>query len=179
VKANGVYDPKKPVPTRGGAMLSTHAGIREQGEVDRRQDVLVYTTEPLRGDLEVTGPVSATLNVSTTAASTDFTVKLVDVHPDGKAYNVSDGILRRGYSKADRPDGATWAITVELWPTSMLFGRGHRIRIEVSSSNFPRYDRNTNTGREVATDDSPVAGTQVVYHSRQRLSSILLPIVPR
>jgi len=174
-----VYDPRDPVPTRGGAMLSTRAGVREQGEVERRQDVLVYTTEPLPGDLEVTGPVSATLNVSTTAPSTDFSVKLVDVHPDGKAYNVSDGILRRGYSKADGTDDAIQAITVELWPTSMLFRQGHRIRVEVSSSNFPRYDRNTNTGREVATDDAPAAATQVVYHSPQRLSSILLPIVPR
>jgi putative CocE/NonD family hydrolase len=173
------YDPRDPAPTRGGAMLGTRAGIREQGEVERRQDVLVYTTEPLPGDLEATGPVSATLNVSTTAASTDFTVKLVDVHPDGKAFNVSDGILRRDYSKADGSDGAARAITIELWPTSMLFRQGHRIRIEVSSSNFPRYDRNTNTGKPVATDDSPVAATQVVYHSPQRPSSILLPIVPR
>lgn len=174
-----VYDPRFPVPTRGGAMLSSRAGMQEQGDVERRPDVLVYTTEPLPADLEVTGPVSATLIVSTTAASTDFAVKLVDVHPDGKAYNISDGILRRGYSKSDGPDGNAQAITVELWPTSMLFRRGHRIRIEVSSSNFPRYDRNTNTGNEPATDDAPVAAKQVVYHSLMQLSSILLPVVPR
>jgi len=174
-----VYNPRDPVPTRGGAMLSTRAGIREQNKVEGRQDVLVYTTAPLPSDLEVTGPVSATLIVSTTAASTDFTVKLVDVHQDGKAYNVSDGVLRRGYSKADTADGAAREITIELWPTSMLFRQGHRIRVEVSSSNFPRYDRNTNTGRIVETDDSPVAATQVVHHSAKRLSSILLPIVPK
>src|SRR5258708_33713803 len=81
---------------------------------------------------------------------------LVDVHPDGKTFNVSDGVLRRAYSKADGAAAAAEAITIELWPTSMLFKQGHRIRIEVSSSNFPRYDRNTNTGRDAATDDSHV-----------------------
>ena len=174
-----VYDPTNPVPTHGGAMLSSRAGMREQGDVERRQDVLVYSTEPLTSDLEITGPVSATLNVRTTAASTDFTVKLVDVFPNGKAYNVSDGILRRAYPKGDGPGGIAQAVTIELWPTSMLFRQGHRIRIEVSSSNYPRYDRNTNTGRKSATDDSPVAATQTINHSSQRLSSILLPVVPR
>jgi len=173
------YDPRNPVPTRGGAMLSSRAGMQEQGDVERRQDVLVYSTDPLTVDLEVTGPLSASLSVSTSAVSTDFTVKLVDVQPDGKAYNVSDGILRRAYPRADGTDGAAQTITIELWPTSMLFRRGHRIRIEVSSSNFPRYDRNANTGKEPATDDAPVTANQVVYHSSMQLSSILLPVVPR
>jgi uncharacterized protein len=174
-----VYDPRNPVPSLGGAMLSTRAGIREQSNLERRADVLIYSTEPLSTDVEVTGPVSTTLYVETTAASTDFTVKLVDVHPDGKAFNVSDGILRRLYSKADGAAAAVEAITIELWPTGMLFKQGHRIRIEVSSSNFPRYDRNTNTGRDEATDDSPVVAMQTIHHSTQELSSILLPIVPR
>jgi len=140
---------------------------------------LIYSTEPLTTDAEVTGPVSATLYVETTVVNTDFTVKLVDVHPDGKVFNVSDGILRRPYSKADGAVAAAEPITIELWPTSMLFKQGHRIRIEVSSSNFPRHDRNTNTGRDAATDDSPVAAMQTIHHSSQQLSSILLPIVPR
>ena len=174
-----IYDPSKPVPTRGGAMLSSRAGMQEQGEVERRQDVLVYSTDPLTADLEVTGPVSASLSVSTSATSTDFTVKLVDVQPDGKAYNVSDGLLRRAYPRADGTHGTAQTITIELWPTSMLFRRGHRIRIEVSSSNFPRYDRNANTGHEPAPDDAPVAANQIVYHSSMLLSSILLPVVAR
>ena len=92
-----LYDPADPVPTIGGAMLGPRAGIREQGDVEQRPDVLVYSTDPLTNDFEVTGPVTATLYVSTTAVNTDFTVKLVDVYPDGKAYNVSDGILRRTF----------------------------------------------------------------------------------
>lgn len=160
-------------------MLSTRAGIREQSNLERRADVLIYSTKPLTTDAEVTGPVSMTLYVETTAVNTDFTVKLVDVHPDGKAFNVSDGILRRAYSKADAAATAAEAITIDLWPTSMLFKQGHRIRIEVSSSNFPRYDRNTNTGGDAATDDSPVVAMQTIHHSPQELSSILLPIVPR
>jgi putative CocE/NonD family hydrolase len=174
-----VYDPKNPVPSLGGAMLSTRAGIREQSKIERRADVLIYSTEPLTTDAEVTGPVSATLYVETTVVNTDFTVKLVDVHPDGKVFNVSDGILRRAYSKADGAVAAAEAITIELWPTSMLFKQGHRIRIEVSSSNFPRYDRNTNTGRDAATDGSPVVAMQTIHHSPQQLSSIMLPIIAR
>ena len=160
-------------------MLSSLAGMQEQKDVERRRDVLVYSSDPLTSDLEVTGPVRATLNVRTSAVSTDFTVKLVDVYPDGKAYNVSDGILRRAYPKANGSGDYVQAIAIELWPTSMLFKRGHRVRIEVSSSNFPRYDRNTNTGRDNSTDESPVAAMQTVYHSTSRASSILLPIISR
>jgi putative CocE/NonD family hydrolase len=174
-----VYDPKSPVRSRGGAMLSSRAGIQEHSAVERRKDVLIYSSDPLTSDLEVTGPVSATLNVSTTAVSTDFTVKLVDVYPDGKAYNVSDGILRRAYPRAIGADVDVQAIVIELWPTSMLFKRGHRVRIEVSSSNFPRYDRNTNTGRDSTTDESPITALQSVQHSTTWVSSILLPVIPR
>lgn len=174
-----VYDPKSPVPSRGGAMLSSRAGIQEQGAVERRNDVLIYSSDPLASDLEVTGPVSATLNVGTTAASTDFTVKLVDVYPDGKAYNVSDGILRRTYPRTDGASDDVQAIVVELWPTSMLFKRGHLIRVEISSSNFPRYDRNTNNGGDNSTDDSPISARQTIHHSTTWVSSMLLPIIPR
>ncbi len=170
-----VYDPRRPVPSRGGAMLGPRAGIAAQNDVEARKDVLVYSTEPLEQDLEITGPVSAVLHVSTTAPNTDFTVKLVDVHPDSKAYNISDGILRRAYSAQASPG----EITIELWPTSMLFRRGHRVRIEVSSSNYPRYDRNPNTGRDIATETSPVAATQTVYHGASTLSRIILPVIPR
>lgn len=168
------YDPRDPVPSRGGAMLGPRAGIAAQGEVESRRDVLVYTSGSLGEDVEVTGPVRAVLYVGTTAPSTDFTVKLVDVHPDGRAFNVSDGILRRAYSGQQPQE-----IGVDLWPTSMVFRRGHRIRIEVSSSNFPRYDRNPNTGRNIATETEPVRAVQTVYHGVRTPSRMLLPIVPR
>jgi len=171
-----VYDPRRPVPSRGGAMLGPRAGIALQNEVEARGDVLVYSTEPLERDLETTGPVSAVLHVSTTAPNTDFTVKLLDVHPDGKAYNISDGILRRAYPNT--PQGSSNEITIELWPTSMLFRRGHRIRIEVSSSNYPRYDRNPNTGGNILTETVPVAATQTVYHGVDAPSRIILPVIP-
>jgi putative CocE/NonD family hydrolase len=173
-----VYDPRDPVRSRGGAMLGPRAGIAEQGDVESRQDVLVYTSEPLGEDLEVTGPLEAVLHVATTAAHTDFTVKLVDVHPDGKAYNVSDGILRRAYPRAEA-GGTASAITVRLWPTSMLFRRDHRLRVEVSSSNFPRYDRNPNTDGDIPTELRTVVATQTLYHGAKAPSRIILPIIPR
>jgi putative CocE/NonD family hydrolase len=170
-----VYDPRSPVPSRGGAMLGPRAGIFSQNEVEARSDVLVYSTEPLERDMEVTGPVSAVLHVATSAASTDFTVKLVDVHPDGRAYNVSDGILRREYT----PQSAPQEITVQLWPTSMLFRKGHQVRVEVSSSNYPRYDRNPNTGRDISTEIFPETAIQRVYLGALTPSRIILPVIPR
>ena len=138
-----------------------------------RSDVLVYTTSPLAQDLEATGPVQLILHVSTNVPNTDFTGKLVDVHPDGAAYNVSDGILRRAYN-ADPAE-----IALDLWPTSIVFFRGHRIRLEVSSSNFPRFDRNPNTGRDIATEARPVTAQQKIHHSRVMPSRLILPVVPR
>jgi len=172
-----VYDPLRPVPSRGGAMLGPRAGIAIQNDIEARADVLVYSTDPLDHDLEVTGPVSAVLYVATTAPSTDFTVKLIDVHPNGKAYNISDGILRRAYAKTQ--PSASEEIAIELWPTSMLFRRGHRIRIEVSSSNYPRYDRNPNTGRDIPTETEPLTAKQTVYHGASTPSRIILPVIPR
>jgi uncharacterized protein len=159
-------------------MLGTRAGIAPQTDVEDRRDVLVYTGEPLATDIEVTGPISAVLYVSTDAPNTDFTVKLVDVHPDGKAYNVSDGILRRGYPQP-AASGAPTEIEVELWPTSMLFRRGHRLRVEVSSSNYPRFDRNPNTGRDIPTERAPVVARQSLSHGSAAPSRIILPVIPR
>lgn len=173
-----VYEPTLPVPTRGGAMLGPRAGIQLQDDVEDRPDVLVYSTEPLAHDTEVTGPVNAVLYVETSAPNTDFTIKLVDVHPNGKAYNVSDGILRRDYP-VRAPPAAPHEIQIELWPTSMLFKQGHRIRIEVSSSNYPRYDRNPNTGEAIPTEILPLAARQRVHHSVTTPSRIVLPLIPR
>lgn len=171
-----IFDPNDPVPSAGGAMIGGAAGIARQNAVEARHDVLVYTTSALPSDLEVTGPITLVLYVSTSAANTDFTGKLVDVHPDGSAYNVSEGILRRNYAAATptHPE----EIHVELWPTSMVFFKGHRIRLEVSSSNFPRFDRNPNTNRDIATETSPVRATQIVRHDVQYPSRLILPIVP-
>jgi uncharacterized protein len=169
-----VYDPRDPAPTAGGAMLGFNAGVERQNAAEARTDVLVYTTGPLDEDLEVTGPIELILHVSTSAPCTDFTGKLVDVLPDGSAYNVSDGILRRRYEQ--RPGEAT-EIKIDLWPTSTVFLKGHRIRLEVSSSNYPRFDRNPNTGRPVATETAPTPAHQTVHHGTGVPSRVILPLI--
>lgn len=174
-----VADPKNPVPTRGGAMLGYGAGVFPQNDVEARNDVLIYSTSSLTEDLEVTGPISAILYVATSAPSADFTAKLVDVHPDGVAYNVSDGILRRAYQPNSDP-AATEPTRVEimLWPTSIIFRQGHRIRLEISGSNFPRFDRNPHVGDPIATAMAPAVATHAVYHGSTTPSRIVLPVVP-
>ena len=148
--------------------------------------VLVYTTPSLREDLEVTGPVAAVLFAATTARDTDWTVKLVDVYPDGRAINIADGILRARYRKSlSSPEllepGEIYEYRVDLGSTSNLFRAGHRMRVEVSSSNFPCYDRNLNTGNGIGDEwiADCIVATQTVFHDRARPSRIVLPIVPR
>ncbi|HWH78500.1 MAG TPA: CocE/NonD family hydrolase, partial [Candidatus Binatus sp.] len=169
-----VYDPLQPVPSAGGAMIGPRAGIALQNSIEARLDVLVYTTPVLQEDMEVTGPVRLILHVSTTAAHTDFTGKLVDVFPDGSAYNVSDGIVRQPYHGETSSE-----ISLELWPTSRLFRKGHRLRLEVSSSNFPRFDRNPNTGRAIPTETVTASARQTIHHDSQRPSRLILPLIPR
>ncbi|PSN78908.1 hydrolase [filamentous cyanobacterium CCP4] len=176
-----VYDPQNPVPSAGGAMLGPNAGIQPQTAVEQRQDVLVYTTPPLSDAIEVTGSVQLRLQVSTTAPHTDFTAKLVDVHPDGTGYNVSEGILRRGYGDANNlltESQTPTEIAIDLWPTSQVFFPGHRLRLEVSSSSYPRFDRNPNTGRNIPTERQPVTATQTIYHHAAAISQLTLPIIP-
>jgi putative CocE/NonD family hydrolase len=167
------YDPRKPVPSAGGAMIGPRAGIAPQDAIEARPDVLVYSTPALAEGVEVTGPVRLVLFVTTSATETDFTGKLVDVHPDGRAFNVCEGILRRRYAPSDRPV----EIAIDLWPTSMLFREGHRIRLEVSSSSYPRFDRNPNTGRTIATETEPIVATQAIHHGADAPSRLILPIV--
>lgn len=171
-----IYDPTNPVPTAGGAMLSSRAGIELQNTIEERKDVLVYTTKALPKKMEVTGPIKAILYVSTDAPSTDFTAKLVDVHPDGAAYNLSDGIVRQTY-KASNGNTPT-KIEIELWPTSNVFLKGHKIRLEVSSSNFPRYDRNLNTGEFIPTATKSKIASQIIFHSKKYPSQLILPVIP-
>ena len=132
------YDPLHPVPTAGGAMIGGAAGIARQNDIEARQDVLVYTTPSLNQDLEVTGAISLILYVSTAEPNTDFTAKLIDVHQDGSAFNISEGILRRSYQETKNTAEQVNEINIELSPTSMVFFKGHRIRLEVSKKQqFP------------------------------------------
>ena len=171
-----VYDPERPVPSAGGAMLGPLAAVARQNEVESRKDVLVYSTAQLSDDVEVTGPIQLVLYVSTTAPATDFTGKLVDVWPDGSAWNVSEGIVRRPYASEG---AAPTEIRIDLWPTSMVFLRGHQIRLEVSSSSFPRFDRHPNTAGPIETEVDPESATQTVHHSAVSPSRLVLPVIPQ
>jgi uncharacterized protein len=181
-----VYDPKNPVPTLGGAVCCNPAafpwGPRDQRPVEGRPDVLVYTSNPLRNPLEVTGSVQAMLWVSTSAPDTDFTAKLVDVAPSGMALNLIDGILRLRYRNSLEKEepatpGEVYRIAVDMGVTSHLFQPEHRIRVEISSSNFPRFDRNPNTGRAIAAEMELRTARQTVYQDRARPSHVILPVI--
>ena len=181
------YDPKNPVPTRGGAVCCNPKifpwGPMDQRPVEQRDDVLVYTSRPLQRELEVTGPIRVVLYVSTSAPDTDFTAKLVDVFPSGEARNLTDGILRLRYRSGlektvlARP-GEVYPITIDAGVTSNVFLPGHRIRIEVASSNFPRFDRNPNTGSSVADEKVLRKAVETVYHGKKYPSHIVLPVIP-
>jgi len=178
-----VYDPRDPVPTRGGSVCCNPKvlpwGPMDQRTVEQRRDVLIFSTAPLNRDVKVVGPVKAVLYVATSARDTDFTAKLVDVFPDGSARNLCDGILRLRYrSSLEKPElatpGAVYQIVVDAGVTANVFLKGHRIRVEISSSNFPRFDRNPNTGGPVADETRLIPSTQTVYYDRQRPSRVEL-----
>ncbi len=182
-----VYDPARPVPTRGGGLPGASPGIQpgpfDQTDLERRPDVLVYTTPPLEADLEITGPLSVSLYAGTDATDTDFTAKLVDVHQDGRAYNLNDGIVRARYRESMTAPGIVvpgqvYEYRIDLVATSNLFERGHRIRVEISSSNFPRFDRNPNTGNPFGMDAETRTATQTVHHAGSLASHIVLPVIP-
>ncbi len=182
------YDPKNPVPTIGGAICCESSimppGPLDQSSVENRPDVLVYTSSPLTGDTEVTGPVRAVLYVSTSANDTDFTAKLVDVQPDGKPLLVTDGIQRLRYRLSlDKPvfvkRNTAYQISVDCGVTSYVFAPGHRIRVEISSSNFPRFDRSLNSLRPNSDETRLTKAHQTMYHEKGYPSAIILPIVPR
>lgn len=181
------YDPRRPVPTKGGAACCDPKifpwGPMDQRPVEDRPDVLGYVTEPLTEPVEVTGPVKAQIYVSTSALDTDFTVKLVDVFPSGEARLLTDGILRLRYREGlGRPvlarPGEVYSVTVDAGVTSNVFLPGHRIRVDVSSSNFPKYDRNLNTGGPVADERQVVIAHQKVLFGKRYPSHLRLPVVP-
>jgi putative CocE/NonD family hydrolase len=157
-------------------------GPRDQRPVESRDDVVVYSTGPLAQDLEVTGPVTADLFVKSSAVDTDFTGKLVDVGPDGFAQDLTEGILRMRYRGSQEHSelmnpGQIYEITLDLWATSNVFLRGHTLRLEISSSNFPRFDRNMNTGEEARFARTFVPATNVILHDAQHPSALILPVV--
>lgn len=182
-----VFDPHDPVPTRGGPVCCNPKvfpwGPMDQRSVEQRKDVLVYTTHPLTGDTEVIGPVQAILYIATSARDTDFTAKLVDVAPDGYARNLTDGILRLRYRNSlEHPElvkeGEIYRIAVDAGVTGNTFLKGHRIRLEISSSNFPRFDRNPNTGGPVASETRLLKASQTIYHDREHPSHLVLMVMP-
>jgi len=183
-----LYNPADPVPTTGGALCCNPyyaaGGAYDQNQVEERQDVLVYSTSPLERDVEVTGPVTVTLWASTSATDSDFTAKLVDVCENGCARNLTDGIIRARYRDSmSKPTllepGLVYCYEIDLWATSNVFKAGHQIRLEISSSNFPRFDRNTNTGNIIAEDTELRPALQTVFHDSQQASYVSLSIVPR
>jgi putative CocE/NonD family hydrolase len=182
-----LYDPKDPVPTRGGPTVHGKSGPWDRRPIEHRNDVLVYTSDPLESDLEVTGPLSAKVYAASSAPDTDFGATLVDVHPDGKAIIIAEGMLRARFRESWDPPvnpklmkpGEVYAFPIDLWQTSNVFKAGHRVRLEVSSSNFPRFDRNLNTGHQPGMDAEMQVAKQAVYHDVERPSHILLPVIPR
>lgn len=182
-----INDPRHPMPTRGGnIMLPMYypRGPVDQSPVEKRHDVLVYTLDPLPQNLEITGPVKVILYAASSAPDTDFTAKLVDLHPGGQAYNIADGIIRARYREGVSASpslikpGAVYQYEIDLWSTSNVFKAGHRLRVEISSSNYPRYDRNPNTGQLARDSSEKVPALQTILHNAAYPSHILLPVIP-
>jgi putative CocE/NonD family hydrolase len=184
-----VYDPMNAVPSYGGNVCCTGnavtAGSFDQRKMEARQDILVYSTDPFADGMELSGSIVPTLYLSSSAKDTDFTVKVLDVHPDGSAYNLDESIQRMRYRDGyDKPlawmeKGKVYEVTLQPLTTSNYFAPGHRLRIEVSSSNFPRFDRNLNTGGNNYDEWSAVVATNSLHHSKEYPSSLTITVVER
>jgi hypothetical protein len=181
------YDPMDPVPTHGGYRTTNNVGgvdgSYDQRKVEERPDVLVYTTAPFTEGLEVTGTMTPTLYVSSDAKDTDFTVKVIDVYPDGRAFTLDESIQRMRYRDGyDKPlvwmePGKVYKVTLLPLTTSNYFDVGHRLRIEVSSSSFPEYERNLNTGGHNYDEVTGVVAHNAVHHSARYSSSLTVTVV--
>lgn len=177
-----VYDPSNPVADTVDIDCWSIAGqMRDRRIFEARPDVLCYTSAPLSTDLAFIGPVTARIYAASSAVDTDFTVTLVDVFPDGYGNTIQDGILRVSYRDSNRTPshiepGKTYAFDIDLWSTSYVVEREHRLRVEVSSSSFDRYDRNPNTGEPFGQAAQPISATQTIYHSTALPSHIILPV---
>jgi putative CocE/NonD family hydrolase len=184
-----IYDPMNPVPSYGGNVCCTGnaitGGAFDQRKLEARSDILVYTSDPLKEGMEVSGPIDATLYVSSDVKDTDVTVKVIDVYPDGTAYNLDETIQRLRYREGyDKPvvwmeKGQVYKVTIQPMTTSNYFPEGHRIRIEVSSSNFPRFDRNLNTGGNNYDEATGVVAHNSIHHSSQYPSTLTISVVKR
>jgi predicted acyl esterase len=175
------YEPAQPVPTVGGAELGLNIGPRDQRSVEERPDVLVFTSDVLEAPLELTGRIRARLYVSSNCPDTDFAVKLTDVYPDGRSMLVTDGIIRARFRESFEKEkllepGEVVEVPVDLWSTSLVFNKGHRLRIAVSSSNSPRFDPNPNTGHAFRADQEQRVATNTLHLSEKHPSQIVLPI---
>jgi putative CocE/NonD family hydrolase len=181
-----VYDPEHPAPTVGGATLmhpTFRSGALDQRFVEARADVLVFSSRPLEEPLAVAGPVSVKLYVATDGPDTDFVARLVDVYPDGRAMTLTDGVTRLRYREGvDAPaglvePGRVYEITIDLWATAVTFQSGHRVRLDVTSSNFPRWERNPNTGEDAAVATRWRVARQTVLHDADHPSRVTLPVL--
>lgn len=166
------YDPADPTPSVGGACLSANSGSKDNRLLEARADVLVYTSAPFDQDLTVIGPVRATLWIASTNPHTDFFVRICDVGPNGRSYNLCDGLRRLSPSQPPAPDGR---IDIDLWSIAHVFRRGHRLRVLVASGAHPRYARNLGSGEPIATGTTLVAADQTIFHDAQRPSAVYLP----
>ena len=169
------YDPKNPIPSLGGVVLGDNAGAMRQEEIEKRKDVLVYTTGILKNDLEVTGKIKLILHVSSDVKNTDFVAKIIDVFPDGRSFNISEGITRDSYPGKD----SIKEVSIELNPTSNVFLKGHRMHLEIMSSNYPRYSLNYNTGGNNFIETKGIIAEQKIYWGKIFSSQLILPIIPR
>ena len=180
-----IYDPGDPVPSLGSQYQTyDFCGPHDRSHIQRRPDVLTFTTDVLTEDMEITGPISATIWASSDAKDTDFTATLTDLEPDGKAIALCEGIVRARFRNGtENPQmmvpGEIYKFEIDMWNTSNSFIKGHRIRIEISSSNFPRYNRNLNSGNPIASDIDITLANQTVYHGIQYPSYINLPVIPK
>jgi len=183
---NYVYDPMNPVPSYGGNVCCTgnavQGGAFDQQQMETRHDILVYTSDPLSEGVELSGFIESTLYVSSDAKDTDYTIKLIDVHPDGTAYNLDETIQRARYregyeSEVFMKDGEVYELNLTPMSTSNYFKAGHRIRIEISSSNFPRFARNLNTGGNNFDETEGVIARNAIHHGPEYPSRIVLPMV--
>jgi putative CocE/NonD family hydrolase len=181
-----IYDPADPTPTFGGSLLIHPlfgVGAKDQRALEARADVVSYTTEPLAQDTEVTGPLLVRLWATSDATDTDFVAQLVDVYPDGFAPIIADGIIRARYRNGAQPEllepGQPYEYTIDLWATANVFKAGHRIRVDIASASFPRWNRNPNTGATFGDDSELRPARQTILHDAEHPSHIVLPIVPR
>ncbi|HEY8414755.1 MAG TPA: CocE/NonD family hydrolase, partial [Thermaerobacter sp.] len=178
-----LYDPARPVPFITDPLSSQIGGPDDYSAIETRGDVLVYSTPPLDRDVEVTGPVNLVLYASSSAVDTDFMAKLVDVHPNGFCQRLCDGIVRARFREGMDKEvfmepGKVYRFEIDLWNTAQVFKRGHRIRLEIASSAFPKYDRNLNTGEPLATSTRMVVAENRVWHTPAWPSHLILPIIP-